>query len=40
MRRGLLIGFGMLVTRLNPEATLLVIESWTPPRGLRLLERE
>ena len=28
------------ITRLNPEATLLVIESWTPSRGLRLVERE
>ena len=28
------------VTRLNPEATLLVIESWTPQRGLRVVERE
>lgn len=28
------------VTRLNPEATLLVIESWTPRRGLRVVERE
>jgi hypothetical protein len=28
------------VTRLNPEATLLVIESWTPQRGLRVTERE
>ncbi len=27
-------------TRLNPEATLLVIEWWTPQRGLRVLERE
>jgi Pyridoxamine 5'-phosphate oxidase len=26
--------------RLNPEATLLVIESWTPARGLRVTERE
>jgi Pyridoxamine 5'-phosphate oxidase len=28
------------ITRLNPEATFLVIESWTPQRGLRLVERE
>jgi hypothetical protein len=28
------------ITRLNPEATLLVIESWTPQRGLRVVERE
>jgi len=28
------------ITRLNPEATLLVIESWTPRRGLRTVERE
>jgi len=28
------------LTRLNPEATLLVIESWTPQRGLRVIERE
>jgi Pyridoxamine 5'-phosphate oxidase len=27
------------VTRLNPEATLLVIEWWTPQRGLRVVER-
>jgi len=27
-------------TRLNPAATLLVIESWTPQRGLRVVERE
>jgi hypothetical protein len=30
----------VVVTRLNPEATLLVIESWTPQRGLRVIERE
>ena len=30
----------VVITRLNPEATLLVIESWTPQRGLRLTERE
>jgi len=28
------------ITRLNPKATLLVIESWTPQRGLRVVERE
>ena len=27
-------------THLNPEATLLVIEWWTPAQGLRRLERE
>ena len=30
----------VVITRLNPEATLLVIESWTPGRGLRVAERE
>jgi Pyridoxamine 5'-phosphate oxidase len=30
----------VVVTRLNPEATMLVIESWTPERGLRVVERE
>jgi hypothetical protein len=30
----------VVITRLNSEATLLVIESWTPQRGLRLVERE
>ena len=30
----------VVITRLNPEATLLVIESWTPQRGLRVVERE
>lgn len=30
----------VVATRLNPEATLLVIESWTPQRGLRVVERE
>jgi hypothetical protein len=30
----------VVITRLNPEATLLVIESWTPKRGLRVAERE
>jgi hypothetical protein len=27
-------------THLNPEATMLVIEWWTPARGLRRIERE
>jgi hypothetical protein len=30
----------VVITHLNPEATLLVIESWTPQRGLRVTERE
>jgi hypothetical protein len=30
----------VVITRLKPEATLLVIESWTPRRGLRVAERE
>jgi hypothetical protein len=30
----------VVLTHLNPEATLLVIESWTPHRGLRVVERE
>ena len=30
----------VVITRLNPEATLLVIESWTPTRGLAVVERE
>jgi hypothetical protein len=30
----------VVITRLNPEATLLVIEWWTPQRGLRAVERE
>jgi hypothetical protein len=30
----------VVITRLNPEATLLVIKSWTPHRGLRVVERE
>jgi len=30
----------VVITRLNPEATLMVIESWTLQRGLRLMERE
>jgi len=27
-------------THLNPEATLLVVEWWTPEGGLRKIERE
>jgi pyridoxamine 5'-phosphate oxidase-like protein len=30
----------VVITRLNPEATLLVVESWTPQRGVRVVERE
>jgi hypothetical protein len=30
----------VVITRLNPEATMLVIESWTPHSGLRVVERE
>lgn len=30
----------VVITRLNDEATLLVVESWTPTRGYRLVERE
>jgi len=30
----------IVIVRLNPEATLLVIESWTPQRGLRVIDRE
>jgi hypothetical protein len=30
----------VVITRLNPEATLLVIETWTPQRGLGVVERE
>ncbi|HET7013613.1 MAG TPA: pyridoxamine 5'-phosphate oxidase family protein [Streptosporangiaceae bacterium] len=30
----------IVITRLNPQASLLVIESWTPERGLHLVERE
>jgi hypothetical protein len=30
----------VVITHLNPEATMLVIESWTPQRGLRVVERE
>ncbi len=30
----------VVVTGLNDEATMLVVESWTPERGLRRIERE
>lgn len=30
----------VVITGLNDEATLLVIESWTPARGLQRIERE
>jgi len=30
----------VVITRLNPEATLLVIESWMPQRGFRVVARE
>ena len=30
----------VVTTGLNPEATVLVIESWTPQRGLRVVERD
>ena len=30
----------VVVTHLNPAATLLIVESWTPQRGLRVTERE
>ena len=30
----------VVITHLNPQATLLVIESWTPQQGLRVVERE
>jgi len=30
----------VVITALNPEATRLVVESWTPDRGLRRVERE
>jgi hypothetical protein len=30
----------IVITRLNPEATRLVVESWTPARGRRIIERE
>jgi hypothetical protein len=29
----------VVITRLNPQASLLVIESWAPGRGLRVTER-
>jgi hypothetical protein len=32
--------FEIVITRLNPEATMLVIDSWTPEGGLRVVERE
>jgi hypothetical protein len=30
----------VVITRLNPEATRLVVESWTPERGRRYVERD
>ena len=30
----------VVITALNPEATKLVVESWTPERGLRRVERD
>ena len=30
----------VVITRLNAEATRLVVESWTPARGLRTVERD
>lgn len=30
----------VVITRLNPAATKLVVESWTPARGLRTVERD
>jgi Pyridoxamine 5'-phosphate oxidase len=30
----------VVITHLNPEATMLVVESWTPHRGHRVIERE
>jgi Pyridoxamine 5'-phosphate oxidase len=30
----------VVITGLNPEATRLVVESWTPERGLRKVERD
>lgn len=30
----------VVITGLNPEATRLVVESWTPGRGLRRVERD
>ncbi|HMD92942.1 MAG TPA: pyridoxamine 5'-phosphate oxidase family protein [Trebonia sp.] len=32
--------FEVVITRLNPEATLLIVESWSPQRGLRVVDRE
>jgi hypothetical protein len=30
----------IVITHLNPEATRLVVESWTPERGKRVVERD
>lgn len=30
----------VVITRLNPEGTKLVVESWTPERGLQRVERD
>ena len=30
----------VVITRLNPEGTRLVVESWTPAQGLRTVERD
>ncbi|MBO0867557.1 MAG: pyridoxamine 5'-phosphate oxidase family protein [Micromonosporaceae bacterium] len=30
----------VVITHLNPEATMLVVEAWTPQRGLRVVQRE
>jgi hypothetical protein len=30
----------VVITRLNADGTMLVVESWTPGRGLRTLERD
>ena len=30
----------VVITHLDPEATKLVVESWTPARGLRIVERD
>jgi hypothetical protein len=30
----------VVITHLNPEATMLVVEAWTPRRGLRVVERD
>jgi len=30
----------VVITRLNTEATRLMVESWTPERGLRTVERD